>query len=105
MLASVGRRPAVMMGHKPSSSRLLSGFRSTGPQSDASETANSAFGQGSVPSSSRNKLSSQQVQAKGKDLLHSAGVFGGKANVAAKGLFSKGRSKLRGAGGSDKVDK
>ena len=104
-LASVGRRPAVMMGHKPSSSRLLSGFRSTGPQSDASEASNSAFGQGSVPSGGSNKLSSQQVQAKGKDLLHTAGVFGGKANVAAKGLFSKGRSKLRGAGGSDKVDK
>ena len=105
VLANVGRRPAVLMGHKPSTSRLLSGFRSTGPQSDVSETPSSAFGQGSVASSGTNKLSSQQVQAKGKDLLHTAGVFGGKANVAAKGLFSKGRSKLRGAGGSDKVDK
>ena len=45
-----------------------------------------------------------QVQAKGKDLLHSAGKFGGKANVAAKGLFSKSKNKLRGAGGADKVD-
>lgn len=105
VLANVGRRPAALMGHKPSSSRLLSGFRSTGPQSDVSENSSSAFGQGSIPSSGSNKLSSQQVQAKGKDLLHTAGVFGGKANVAAKGLFSKGRSKLRGAGGSDKVDK
>ena len=51
------------------------------------------------------KLSSHQVQAKGKDLLKNAGVFGGKANVAAKGLFSKGKSKLRGSGGGDKVDK
>lgn len=51
------------------------------------------------------KLSSQQVQAKGKDFLHSAGVLGGKANVAAKGFFSKGRSKLRGSTGVDKVDK
>ncbi|KAL8826232.1 MAG: hypothetical protein Q9191_003928 [Dirinaria sp. TL-2023a] len=105
VLANVGRPPAVLMGHKPSSSRLLSGFRSIGPQSDASEAPSSAFGQGSIPSGGGNKLSSQQVQAKGKDLLHTAGVFGGKANVAAKGLFSKGRSKLRGAGGSDKVDK
>ncbi|KAL9612282.1 MAG: hypothetical protein Q9167_003105 [Letrouitia subvulpina] len=47
------------------------------------------------------KLSSQQMQAKGKDLLHSAGIFGGKANVAAKGLFSKGKSRLKG-GGSEK---
>ena len=43
------------------------------------------------------------TSAKGKDLLHTAGVFSGKANTAAKGFFSKGRSKLRGMG-SDKVD-
>lgn len=50
------------------------------------------------------KTSGQQVQTKGKDFLHSAGVFGGKANTAAKGLFSKGRIKLRGGGSGDKVD-
>ena len=49
------------------------------------------------------KMSSQQVQAKGKDLLHTAGVFGGKANVAAKELFSKGKSKFRAASGTEKV--
>ena len=54
-----------------------------------------------TPVSSGAKLTTRQVQAKGKDLLHGAGVFGGKANVVAKGLFSKGKSKLR---GSDKVD-
>ena len=105
VLSSVGRRPAAIMSHKPSSSRLLSGLRSTGPRSDVSETAGPSFGQSSFPSSGSSKLATQQVQAKGKDLLHSAGVFGGKANVAAKGLFSKGRSKFRGAGGTDKVDK
>ena len=58
------------------------------------------------PSSGGNSgKTSGQVQAKGKDFLHSAGVFGGKANVAAKGLFSKGRIKLRGGGSGDKVDK
>ncbi|KAI9863068.1 MAG: hypothetical protein M1824_000756 [Vezdaea acicularis] len=55
-------------------------------------------------SPSGNKLSTQQVQAKGKDLLHTAGVFSGKANHAAKGLFAKGRSKFRGSGGGDKVE-
>ena len=50
------------------------------------------------------KLTSHQVQAKGKDILHTAGVFGGKANVAAKGLFAKGKSRFRGSGGGDKVD-
>ena len=104
-LSNAGRRPAVMMSHKPSSSRLLSGLRSAGQRSDGPDTANPGFGQSSSPTSGGSKLASQQVQAKGKDLLHSAGVFGGRANVAAKGLFSKGRSKFRGAGGGDKVDK
>ncbi|KAI9821478.1 MAG: hypothetical protein M1832_003325 [Thelocarpon impressellum] len=49
------------------------------------------------------KLTTHQVQAKGKDILHTAGVFGGKANVAAKGLFAKGKSRFRGSGG-EKVD-
>ncbi|PMD46847.1 hypothetical protein L207DRAFT_562081 [Hyaloscypha variabilis F] len=49
-----------------------------------------------------NKLSTQQVQAKGKEFLHSAGVFGGKAGKAGKGLLAKGKNKLRGAGGGDK---
>lgn len=57
------------------------------------------------PGGASNKLSSQHVQAKGKDLLHSAGVFGGKANTAAKGFFSKGRNRLRSSGIVDKVDK
>jgi hypothetical protein len=51
-----------------------------------------------------NKLSSHQVQAKGKELLHSAGIFGGKAGKAGKGLLAKGKNKLRGTGGGDKVD-
>jgi hypothetical protein len=46
------------------------------------------------------RLSSQQVQAKGKDLLHTAGVLGGRANVAAKGLFQKGKQKWRTSGNS-----
>jgi hypothetical protein len=47
-------------------------------------------------------MNRQNVEAKGKDFLHSAGVFGGKAGGAARGLFAKGKSKLR--GGADKVD-
>lgn len=56
------------------------------------------------PANQGGRNSGHQMQAKGKDLLHTAGVFGGKANVAAKGLFSKGKSKFRGSGGADKVD-
>ena len=59
----------------------------------------------STPSSSGGggRISTHQMQAKGKDLLHSAGILGGKANVAAKGLFSKGKSKFRASTG-DKGD-
>lgn len=44
----------------------------------------------------------QNVEQRGKDLLHTAGAFSGKAGEAAKGLFAKGRSKFRPSG--DKVD-
>ena len=57
--------------------------------------------QGSSPASTVGaRLNRQQLQSKGKDLLKDANVLSGKANVAAKGLFMKGRNKLRGA---DKV--
>ena len=49
-------------------------------------------------------ITTQQVQAKGKELLHTAGVFGGKAGKVGKGLLAKGKSKLRGGGNGDKVD-
>lgn len=47
------------------------------------------------------RASSQQMQAKGKDLLHTAGVLSGKGMTGAKGLFAKGKSRF----GRDKVDK
>ena len=59
--------------------------------------------QGFSPAGS-GKLTSQQVQAKGKELLHTAGIFGGKAGKAGKGLLAKGKNKLRGSGSGDKVD-
>lgn len=47
-------------------------------------------------------MNKSNVEQRGKDLLHTAGTFGGKAGEAAKGLFAKGRSKFR--AGGDKVD-
>ena len=108
------RRP-TFQGHKPSPSRIkLGGLLQSGglstqsysntPPSVPDSTPGNASLYGYSPSTGPSgKLSSQQVQAKGKDLLHTAGIFGGKANVAAKGLFSKGRSKLRGSSGAEKV--
>lgn len=53
-------------------------------------------------SSNSGKLTSHQVQAKGKEFLHTAGIFGGKAGKAGKGLLAKGKSRFR--VGGDKVD-
>ncbi|CRG91285.1 Serine-rich adhesin for platelets [Talaromyces islandicus] len=56
----------------------------------------SSLGNLSLPSSHEGSSQlGQNVEAKGKDFLHSAGVFGGKAGGAARGLFAKGKSKLR----------
>jgi hypothetical protein len=41
------------------------------------------------------------MQLKGKDLLHTANVLGGKGMTSAKGLFAKGKSRF----GREKVDK
>ena len=119
-----GRTGVSGPGHKPSPSRAKLGGLISSSQTgqpyyqqylDATPQASTPGGapqgamasspsQGFSPSSGPGgKSSSQQVQAKSKELLHSAGVFGGKANVAAKGLFSKGKSKLRDASGSKKV--
>ncbi|POS88281.1 hypothetical protein EPUL_000885 [Erysiphe pulchra] len=53
---------------------------------------------------STNKLKSQQVQAKGKELFHTAGILSGKAGKAGKGLLAKGKNKLLSNGGGDKID-
>ncbi|KAI9045659.1 uncharacterized protein KD926_008076 [Aspergillus affinis] len=44
-------------------------------------------------------MNKQQVEQRGKDLLHSAGMLGGQAGKTAKSLFAKGRSKFKGGGG------
>ncbi|KZF20417.1 hypothetical protein L228DRAFT_250100 [Xylona heveae TC161] len=59
--------------------------------------------QGPTHASGSIRITSHHMQTKGKDLLHSAGALGGRANIAAKGLFSKGRNKLRGSN-AEKVD-
>ena len=113
VLSSSQQPLAGDLGHRPSPSRSkLSGLRPGGGQpapqpyyqqylgasqhnmsSEAAGVSASSSGvaQGISPGGTSGKT-------KTKDFLHSAGLFG------AKGLFSKGKSKLRGSGG-DKVDK
>lgn len=129
LLSSQGQPAPISQSHKPSPSRSKLGallptgtqssqqpyyqqYLNATPQSSAPDgrVIGGAIGggvsQGFSPSGgSGGKMSSQQVQAKSKELLHTAGVFGGKANVAAKGLFSKGKSKLKSSGGTEKVDR
>ncbi|KAL2353790.1 hypothetical protein BJ546DRAFT_845876 [Cryomyces antarcticus] len=52
------------------------------------------------------RITGQHMQAKGKDLLASAGKMGGKGMVGAKGLFAKGKKRFGSGvgGGDDKVD-
>ncbi|KAM0319604.1 hypothetical protein ACHAO8_001026 [Botrytis cinerea] len=69
------------------------------------QTGPSGIQQGFSPAHA--KITTQQVQAKGKEFLHTAGIFGGKAGKAGfqagKGLLAKGKNRLRAAGSSDKT--
>ena len=92
--------------HKPSPSRskfprIGASLGGGGQQAHAetNDVPKPSFG-----SPSSGKLTSQQVQEEGKKLLQSAGKIGGKAGGAAKGLFAKGKNKLRASSGGDKVD-
>lgn len=52
---------------------------------------------------SAHMMNRQQVEQRGKDLLHTAGMLSGRAGGAAKGFFAKGKSKFN-RGGAEKVD-
>ena len=105
LLSSQGGSGPAFQGHKssPSRSKLGAIIPPSGQASNMGSTALMSAQSYSPSGASGGKISGQQVQAKSKELLHTAGVFGGKANVAAKGLFSKGKSKLRGASGTNQV--
>lgn len=109
--------PGTTFAHKPNPSRnkfpklgslgSLSLQTSHHEGSPTTATTTTTTGHTRHPSTATQlttKINTQQVQAKGKDLLHSAGVLGGKAGGAAKGLFAKGRSKFRNSSSTDKVD-
>ncbi|KAJ5970549.1 uncharacterized protein N7479_000467 [Penicillium vulpinum] len=48
-------------------------------------------------------MNKEKVGEKGKEFLHTAGAFSGKATGAAKGFFAKGKSRFRPGAGSEKV--
>ena len=91
-LASTGSAP------KPSTSRKFPKLGSLGNLASAAPT-----GSLHVRRPSGHMMNRQHVEQRGKDLLHSAGVLGGRAGGAAKGFFAKGKNKFN-RGGADKVD-
>lgn len=78
-------------------------LQTSSTQDNSPQSSTPTHGRNPSSSGLGNVITGQHVQAKGKDILHSAGVLGGKAGGAAKGLFAKSRSRFRGSG-SDKVD-
>ncbi|KAF2192574.1 hypothetical protein K469DRAFT_314160 [Zopfia rhizophila CBS 207.26] len=74
------------------------------PTTPASSAANAhGHPQWSASGGAGGRSASHQMQAKGKDLLHTAGVLGGKGMTSAKGLFAKGKSRFRASGSGDKA--
>ena len=78
-LFAINGRPSLdtsenLMSHKPSPRRILT-----------------------------NPAGAKQMQEDGKKLMAAAGRFGGKAGTAAKGLFAKGKDRMRNASSGEKV--
>lgn len=63
----------------------------------------SGFG-GGRSTSHQAQQQAQIAKEKGKELLHSAGMFGGAVGKKGKGLFKKGTSRWLGGGSGDKVE-
>ncbi|KAH7078272.1 hypothetical protein FB567DRAFT_533566, partial [Paraphoma chrysanthemicola] len=78
-------------GHHQSQGPEQQSMASQAPVSEGSPTA--APPSSSAPGFDR-RVTSRQLEAKGKDLLHTANVLSGKGLTSAKGLFAKGKSRF-----------
>ncbi|THC93950.1 hypothetical protein EYZ11_006561 [Aspergillus tanneri] len=94
----VGKSPKLSTGEsKPSGSRgkfPKLGSLGTFAHPDPSGSGSGHTRRPSAPLGGM--MNKQQVEQRGKDLLHTAGVLGGQAGKTAKSLFAKGRSKFKG---------
>ena len=81
------------------------GESTSSPATDRVPSGGSSLQRSGTTSSPTQQGGSGGMQTRGKDLLQSAGVLGGKGIGSAKGWLAKGKKKLRESqGGSDKVD-
>jgi hypothetical protein len=114
--AHIQRTSTGTVRHKHTASLSLLGklggsstYQLPGPEQNSSTAAQAPVGGNSpisgAPSSSATafdrRVASRQLEAKGKDLLHTANVLSGKGLTSAKGLFAKGKSRF----GREKVEK
>lgn len=114
--APVQRTSTGTVRHKHTASlSLLGKFGSTstyqlpGGEHNTSASSQTTAGVESSPSGASpasgaafdRRVASRQLEAKGKDLLHTANVLSGKGLTSAKGLFAKGKSRF----GREKVEK
>ena len=108
----VQRAPTTSIRHRHTGSLLfgkLAGSSSNDVGSEQHVNASAPVPAGpsspaaAAPSSSGfgGRIANQQMQLKGKDLLHTANVLSGKGMTSAKGFFAKGKSRF----GREKVDK
>ena len=101
----VQRAPTGTVRHKHTASLSLLGklggasTHNLGNEQNPGTTAYAPVGAGSPTSGGR--VAGRQLEAKGKDLLHTANVLSGKGLTSAKGLFAKGKSRF----GREKVEK
>lgn len=86
-------------GHRPAPSLAKLTNRFASGEAQRSTSINSTD-EGVAASSSTGgpRIDTEKMQQRGKDFMKSAGVFSGKAQAGAKGLFAKGKSRF--AGGS-----
>jgi len=104
LISRNGQLPPGFQPHITSRGKLSKLLPTSTSSSDVTQSTFTPPGHVRKPSGSPlGGISRQNVESKSKDLLHSAGVLGGKAAGGAKGLFSRGKSKFR-SGGTDKVD-
>ncbi|CAK3789721.1 Hypothetical predicted protein [Lecanosticta acicola] len=84
-------------GHRPSPSlaKLTNRFASGERQRSTSVgTTEDGPGPSASASAGGSRIDTEKMQQRGKDFMKSAGVFGGKAQAGAKGLFAKGKSRF-----------
>ncbi|KAL1301529.1 hypothetical protein AAFC00_005770 [Neodothiora populina] len=104
-LASSASQPSLTTSDMVGSGRMKNGStimkmaRNFGPSRDHASGSTATTSDKQTSSGPERQASvSQSGTSRGKDLMKSAGAFGGKATFGAKGLFAKAKGKLREGG-------